>query len=120
MMGEFMYQHNRRFTGFICLSLCVILVSTARYASAKPRCWVGVIDQINPPWVIVSGEYDEEAVISLQQVYTDAEEGDWVIYWTGDQRLEKLTSSQAYQENQRLNKLGKSLVQTIRAYEINK
>ena len=95
-------------------------MSTARCASAKPRCWVGVIDQINPPWVIVSGEYDEEVVISLQQVYTDAEEGDWVIYWTGDQRLEKLTSSHADQENQRLNKLGQSLVQTIRIREVNK
>ena len=119
-MGEVMYQHNRLFTGIICLGLYVILISTALCASANPRCWVGVIDQINPPWVVVSGEYDEEAVISLQQVYTDAEEGDWVIYWTHDQRLEKLTSSHAYQENQRLNKLGQSLVQTIRVREVNK
>lgn len=77
---------------------------------ARPRCWIGVIDQINPPWVSIIGEHDEEAVISLQRVYASAAEGDWVVYWIDDQRLELFRSTQTQAEHRRLKLLSDILL----------
>ena len=82
-----------------------ILILASNIATARPRCWIGVIDQINPPWVVVSGEHDEEVILSLQRVYSGVKEGDWVMYWTATQRLEPLKSPSAQRETQRLKKL---------------
>ena len=90
------------------VTLCVII---PQETSATPRCWIGVIDQINPPWIMISGEYDEEVIVSLQHAYTDAEEGDWVIYWTESQRIEEIKSPHTHREIQRLKSLSRSLDQ---------
>ena len=81
------------------------LIFIPNIAVARPRCWIGVIAQINPPWVIVSGEYDEEVILSLQQIYPEVKEGDWVIYWTTTHRVEPLRSTFAQFETQRLKQL---------------
>ena len=80
--------------------------STAALALLKerPRCWVGVIDQINPPWVSVQGERGEELTLRLDQAYPEAREGDWVIYWVGAAHLERLRSAGALRERARLKR----------------
>lgn len=66
------------------------------------RCWIGVIDQINPPWISVVGERGEVANVSLDHAYSEAREGDWVIYWTRTSTLEPLQSSEALREREHL------------------
>ena len=78
--------------------------SSAPKRSSSPRCWVGVIDQINPPWISVAGEYGEELELSLDRAYPEVQEGDWVIYWDESQRLEPLRSREAQRETERLRR----------------
>ena len=40
-----------------CLTLALTL--SASVLSSFPRCWVGVVDQIDPPWVSIVGERGE-------------------------------------------------------------
>ncbi|MAD60769.1 MAG: hypothetical protein CMH49_04520 [Myxococcales bacterium] len=58
----------------------------------QTRCWIGVIDQINPPWVVISKESGEQIEVPLGESEPNAQEGDWVIYWTKQKRLERLDS----------------------------
>lgn len=80
--------------------ITVIIVPSMSLAT--PRCWIGVIDKINPPWMVITGEYHEEAIISIQETYADLAEGDWVIYWTRQHRIEKLISLGTQLEMKRL------------------
>ena len=63
---------------------------------------MGVIDQINPPWISVVGERGEVASVSVDHAYPGAQEGDWVLYWTRTRMLEPLTSSETLRERERL------------------
>ena len=94
------------------LLILAIMMHLSNTSIARPRCWIGVIDQINPPWVFITGEYDEEAVLSLQQVYASAAEGDWVVYWVNDQRLDLFKSPQTQAEKHRLRVLTDALLNT--------
>jgi hypothetical protein len=73
------------------------------------RCWIGVIDQINPPWVNVVGERGEELHIGLDHVYPQAKAGDWVIYWTQQGVLESLDTPASRIETSAQDQLMKSL-----------
>ena len=65
------------------------------------RCWIGVIDQINPPWMIISKESGEQIEVPLGESEPNAQEGDWVIYWTKQKRLERLDSFGSQTESKR-------------------
>ena len=60
--------------------------------SSSLRCWIGIVDQINPPWLIISKESNEQIEIPLAESEAPIKEGDWVIYWTQQKRLERLDS----------------------------
>lgn len=60
--------------------------------SSSVRCWIGIVDQINPPWLIISKESNEQIEIPLAESEAPIKEGDWVIYWTQQKRLERLDS----------------------------
>ena len=77
--------------------------------SPLPRCWVGVVDQINPPWVIVLGEQGEKAHVSVEQTYHNIKEGDWVIYWSRTHRLEHIDSMHSRDETAEQERLLQSL-----------
>lgn len=74
------------------------------------RCWVGVIDHINPPWISVSKESGEEVLISLDESYPQAREGHWVIYWERQERLERLDSPHSRAEAHHQELLLRSLI----------
>ena len=82
---------------YLCLMTLFTLPLFFTSASAEPRCWVGVIDHIDPPWLLVVGESSEEVTLSLDQAYADAKEGDWVIYWRKPHKIERLRSPLAAQ-----------------------
>ena len=56
----------------------------------KAEAWVGVIDQINPPWVIIEGERGERAVMPMRSTSTSLIEGQWVVVWVRAGRIEPL------------------------------
>lgn len=75
------------------------------------RCWVGVIDQINPPWVKVVGESGDTLQLHLDQAYPNIKAGDWVIYWTQQKVLEHLVSPGSQKETERQENLMKYVFQ---------
>ena len=89
-------------------SLSPISSLSVRATRAEPRslslarCWVGVIDQINPPWISVVGERGEAVSVSVDHAYPEAREGDWVLYWTRTHTLESLQSAETLRERERL------------------
>jgi hypothetical protein len=88
---------------------CLIFAFFMSTIISPLRCWIGVIDQINPPWVNVVGERGEELHIGLDQVYTQAKAGDWVIYWTHQRVLESLDTPASRIETNAQDQLMKSL-----------
>ena len=64
------------------MSLISILISLSimTQTHSPPRCWIGVIDQITPPWLSVAGEHGETLLLSLDKSYSGAKEGDWVMF----------------------------------------
>ena len=63
--------------------LLIFGLSTSSYV----RCWIGIVDQINPPWLVISKESNEQVEIPLAEGVDLIKEGDWVIYWTQQKRL---------------------------------
>ena len=92
-----------------CLTL-ILTLSASILTSLSPRCWIGVIDQIDPPWVSVIGERGEHIHLSIDRGYPDIQEGDWVIYWTQQNALEQINSPQSRTENKRLKSSMNSLL----------
>ena len=78
--------------------------------STLPRCWVGVVDQINPPWVTVIGEQGERVELSVEQTYQNIKEGDWVLYWSRVNRLEHIDSLYSQGETDEQERVFKSLL----------
>ncbi len=75
------------------------------------RCWLGVIDQINPPWVTITKETGGLVELPLEELDHYAKEGDWVIYWSNQKRLELLNSKGSRMENKRHQDLLNALLQ---------
>ena len=80
-------------------------------STSSVRCWIGVVDQINPPWLVISKEPNEQISIHLEEGYMSIREGDWVIYWTHQKRLERLDSSGSRMENKHQQHLIDMLIQ---------
>ena len=89
------------------MSLISILISLSiiTQTHSPPRCWIGVIDQITPPWLSVAGEHGETLLLSLDKSYSGAKEGDWVIYWTQQKALQRLDSPFSRAETEALRRL---------------
>jgi hypothetical protein len=71
----------------------------------KARCWIGVVDQIDPPWISVVGERGESVMLSINRAYLGVKEGDWVVYWSAAQRLERLRSPLSSQSSKDLQRM---------------
>ena len=79
--------------------MCYLTIKTLLvFSQLIPRCWVGVVDQINPPWIKVIGEQGETLELPLDRVYKSVREGHWVIYWSRTKRLEHLDSEESRRE----------------------
>ena len=100
--------------------LVFIFAFIPKFIWAAPRCWIGVIDQINPPWVNVSGEHQERLTLHIDQVYEGAQEGDWVIYWVTIQRLEELKSPRIPLEYHRLKMMRDHLAESDYTSDLNR
>ena len=63
----------------------------------KNRVYIGVIDHIDPPWVVMMSESGSLFYIAFATLHPPFKEGQWVIYFplspTKDQTLYPLTSS---------------------------
>ena len=79
--------------------------------SSSVRCWIGIVDQINPPWLVISKESNEQIEIPLAEGETLIKEGDWVIYWTQQKRLERLDSPGSRMESKHHQHLIDLLIQ---------
>ena len=75
------------------------------------RSWVGVVDQVNPPWVQVVSESGNTLQLHLDQTYPSVKAGDWVIYWSQQKVLELLDSPASRRETKTQETLMKSLFQ---------
>ena len=114
---------------FISLSLCIVLlvmVSIHRHTQAQKRieveevvdsrdtniaveAWVGVIDQLNPPWISICGErgeYIERPLSSVDlgkdRALVKVKEGQWVVYWTRTGLIEPIRGIGAREVNNAL------------------
>ena len=79
--------------------------------SSSIRCWIGIVDQVNPPWLIISKESNEQIEIPLAESEAPIKEGDWVIYWTQQKRLERLDSPGSRMESKHHQHLIDLLIQ---------
>jgi hypothetical protein len=52
------------------------------------EAWIGVIDQINPPWIIIEGERGERAIMPMSSSSVSVTEGQWVVVWVRAGRIE--------------------------------
>ena len=64
-------------------------IHDSRHTYTTVEAWVGVIDQLNPPWITICGErgeYVERPLSSLdsgkKSALVNIKEGHWVVYWT--------------------------------------
>ena len=81
-------------------TLCLLLLFELSSVH-QARCWIGVIDQINPPWIIISKESGDQIEVPLGESEPNAQEGDWVIYWIKQKRIERLDSFGSRTESKR-------------------
>ena len=58
----------------------------------KVWAWVGLIEQINPPWIIISGEYRESVQLQMSNTQATLKEGDWVIYFPRSKHIMPIKS----------------------------
>ena len=72
-------------------------LSARSKTTQKKRVYIGVIDQIDPPWIVMMSESGSLFYIDFATLYPPFKEGQWVIYFplspTKDQTLYPLTSS---------------------------
>ena len=87
--------------------LLIFGLSTSSYV----RCWIGIVDQINPPWLVISKESNEQVEIPLAEGVDLIKEGDWVIYWTQQKRLERLNTQGSRMESKHQQHLIDLLIQ---------
>lgn len=73
------------------LSHCTILMAQP---FNKVWAWVGLIEQINPPWITISGEYKESVQLQMSNMHTALKEGDWVIYFPHSKHIIPIKSDQ--------------------------
>lgn len=89
-------------SGIVSLSRSLyLLILFGLSGSSSIRCWIGVIDQINPPWLVISRESGEQVELPLAESDPQVREGDWVIYWTQQKRVERLNSLGSRMESKR-------------------
>ena len=66
------------------LNLCSLLYSPQSSLYAQPFksewAWVGLVDQINPPWMTISGEYQQSVTIRMTAQHQKLREGSLYAY----------------------------------------
>ena len=69
---------------FVLFNVFHLLYSSQSLLYAQPFksewAWVGLVDQINPPWMTISGEYQQSVTIRMTTQHQKLREGSWVIY----------------------------------------
>jgi hypothetical protein len=76
--------------------VCIICHCTILVAQPfnKVWAWIGLIEQINPPWITISGEYKESVQLQMSNTHTALKEGDWVIYFPHSKHIMPIKSDQ--------------------------
>lgn len=87
----------------------IFLIMVSILNPMAPRCWIGIVDRVEPPWLVIVGEREEQVKISLAHSYPETREGDWVIYWTQQGIVERIDSPYSRAETEAQRQLMRSL-----------
>ena len=56
-------------------------------ALSKQSIYLGMVDQIDPPWIVIVSEAGPTFYLSTPLSYSSLKEGEWVIYITANQSV---------------------------------